>query len=131
MVWQLLAKPLLGVVADGVKGFVETRKLKGEVKIAQIQAEKKKNEDIANGKIKWEQSAVDQMKGSWKDEFVLLALMIPAIYAFLPFMQPHIERGFEILSGLPEYYRHLLYLACSVSLGVRAGPAALNMFRKK
>lgn len=129
--WQLLAKPLLGVVADGVKGFVETRKLKGEVKIAQIQAEKKKNEDIAAGKIKWEQSAVDQMKGSWKDEFVLLALMIPAICAFLPFMQPHIERGFEILSGLPEYYRHLLYLACSVSLGVRAGPAALNMFKKK
>lgn len=129
--WQLLAKPLLGVVADGVKGFVETRKLKGEVKIAQIQAEKKKNEDIAAGKIKWEQSAVDQMKGSWKDEFVLLALMIPAICAFLPFMQPHIERGFEILSGLPEYYRHLLYLACSVSLGVRAGPAAFKMFKKK
>ena len=70
--WQLLAKPLLGVVADGVKGFVETRKLKGEVKIAQIQAEKKKNEDIAAGKIKWEASAVEQMKGSWKDEFVLL-----------------------------------------------------------
>ena len=129
--WQLLAKPLLGVATDAVKGFVETRKLKGEVKIAQIQAEKKINEDIANGKIKWEQSAVDQMKGSWKDEFVLLALMIPAICAFLPFMQPHIERGFEILSGLPEYYRHLLYLACSVSLGVRAGPAALNMFKKK
>ena len=104
--WQLLAKPLLGVATDAVKGFVETRKLKGEVKIAQIQAEKKKNEDIANGKI-------------------------PAICAFLPFMQPHIERGFEILSGLPEYYRHLLYLACSVSLGVRAGPAALNMFKKK
>ena len=129
--WQLLAKPLLGVATDAVKGFVETRKLKGEVKIAQIQAEKKKNEDIAAGKIKWEQSAVDQMKGSWKDEFVLLALMIPAICAFIRSLQPHIERGFEILSGLPEYYRHLLYLACSVSLGVRAGPAALNMFKKK
>ena len=129
--WHLLAKPLLGVVADGVKGFVETKKLNGEVKIAKIKAEKKKQEDIAAGKIKWEAAAVDQMKGSWKDEFVLLALMIPAICAFLPFMQPHIERGFEILSGLPEYYRHLLYLACSVSLGVRAGPAALNMFKKK
>ena len=131
MVWQLLAKPLLGVATDAVRGFVETKKLKGEVKIAQIQAEKKRNEDIAAGKIKWEQTAVEQMKGSWKDEFVLLALMIPAICAFLPFMQPHIERGFTILSGLPEYYRHLLYLACSVSLGVRAGPAALNMFKKK
>jgi len=129
--WQLLAKPLLGVVTDSVRGFVETKKLKGEVKIAQIAAEKKRNEDIVSGKIKWEQSAIDQMKGSWKDEFVLLALMIPAICSFLPFMQPHIERGFEILSTLPEYYTHLLYLACSVSLGVRAVPGIKGMISKK
>ena len=128
--WQLLAKPLLGVVTDSVKGFVQTKKLKSEVKIAQIEAEKKRNEDIATGKIKWEQSAVDQMKGSWKDEFVLLALMVPAICAFLPFMQPHIARGFEILETLPEYYTHLLYLACSVSLGVRAAPGIKNMISK-
>ena len=42
MVWQLLAKPLLGVATDAVRGFVETKKLKGEVKIAHIKAEKKK-----------------------------------------------------------------------------------------
>ena len=129
--WQLLAKPLLGVVTDSVKGFIQTKKLKGEVKIAQIEAEKKRNEDIAAGKIKWEQSAVDQMKGSWKDEFVLLALMVPAICAFLPFMQPHIARGFQILETLPEYYTHLLYLACSVSLGVRAAPGIKGMISKK
>ena len=129
--WQLLAKPLLGVVTDSVKGFIQTKKLKGEVKIAQIAAEKKRNEDIVSGKIKWEQSAIDQMKGSWKDEFVLLALMIPAICSFLPFMQPHIERGFEILSTLPEYYTHLLYLACSVSLGGRAVPGIKGMITKK
>ena len=76
MVWQLLAKPLLGVATDAVKGFVETRKLKGEVKIAQIQAEKKKNEDIAAGKIAWEASAVEQMKGSWKDEIILILVLL-------------------------------------------------------
>ena len=129
--WQLLAKPLLGVVTDSVKGFVQTKKLKSEVKIAQIEAEKQRNLDIAAGKIQWEQSAVDQMKGSWKDEFVLLALMVPAICAFLPFMQPHIERGFQILESLPEYYTHLLYLACSVSLGVRAAPGIKGMISKK
>ena len=131
MVWQLLAKPLLGVVADGVKGFVETKKLKTETKLTEIKANKKRLEDIAAGKIKWEASAVDQMKGSWKDEFVLLALMIPAISAFLPFMQPHIERGFEILSTLPDYYKHLLYMACSVSLGYRAAPGVMGLFGKK
>ena len=129
--WQLLAKPLLGVVTDSVKGFVQTKKLKSEVKIAQIEAEKKRNLDIAAGKIQWEQSAVDQMKGSWKDEFVLLALMVPAICAFLPFMQPHIARGFQILETLPEYYTHLLYLTCSVSLGVRAEQGIKGMISKK
>ena len=38
MVWQLLAKPLLGVVADGVKGFVETKKAKAELKLTEIKA---------------------------------------------------------------------------------------------
>ena len=131
MVWQLLAKPLLGVATDAVRGFVETKKLKGEVKIAQIQAEKKRNEDIAAGKIKWEQTAVEQMKGSWKDEFVLLALMLPAIAVFIPGWTPHIKDGFEALHELPDYYKHLLYLACSVSLGVRAAPGVMGMFGKK
>ena len=128
---NLLAGPIAGMIKDAVTGFVETKKAKSELKLTEIKAQKSLKEQQIAGKISWEASAVDQMKGSWKDEFVLLALMVPAICAFLPFMQPHIERGFEILSGLPEYYRHLLYLACSVSLGVRAGPAALNMFKKK
>ena len=128
---NLLIKPLLGVAGQAVSGFVETKKAKAQLKLTEVQAATKLKQDQIAGKVAWEASAVDQMKGSWKAEFVLLALMIPAICAFLPFMQPHIERGFEILSGLPEYYRHLLYLACSVSLGVRAGPAALNMFKKK
>ena len=129
--WQLLAKPLLGVAADAVKGFVETKKIKSEIKITSIKAEKKRLEDIAAGKIKWEQTAVDQMKGSWKDEFVLLALMIPAICAFIKPLQPHIADGFEILSTLPDYYKHLLYLACSVSLGYRAAPGVMGLFGKK
>ena len=129
--WTMLLKPLMGVATNAISGYVETKKIKGETKIAEIKAEKKRLEDIATGKIKWEQSAVDQMKGSWKDEFVLLALMVPAICAFLPFMQPHIERGFQILETLPEYYTHLLYLACSVSLGVRAAPGIKGMISKK
>ena len=130
MVWQLLAKPLLGVATDAVRGFVETKKLKGEVKIAQIKAEKKKQEDIAAGKIKWEAAAVDQMKGSWKDELILICLLAPAIAVFVPGWTPHIKAGFEALHSLPDYYKHLLYLACSVSFGVKAGPAAMSLFKR-
>tara|TARA_R100001509_G_scaffold22732_1_gene12013 strand:- start:308 stop:688 length:381 start_codon:yes stop_codon:yes gene_type:complete len=126
----MLLKPLIGVAGDAVKGFVETKKIKSETKIAEIKAEKKRLEDIATGKIKWEQSAVDQMKGSWKDEFVLLALMIPAICVFIGPLRPHIKEGFEVLETLPEYYTHLLYLACSVSLGVRVAPGIKGLLKK-
>ena len=127
--WHLLAKPLLGVVADGVKGFVATKKLNGEVKIAKIQAEKKKQEDIAAGKIKWEASAVDQMKGSWKDEVSLIVLLLPAVLVFTPF-QEHIHKGFIALQDLPSYYHNLLYIAISASFGIKAGSSAINMFKK-
>jgi hypothetical protein len=63
MVWQLLAKPLLGVVADGVKGFVETKKAKAELKVTEVKAATKLKQDQIAGKVAWEASAVDQMKG--------------------------------------------------------------------
>jgi len=115
--WQLLAKPLLGVAVDGIKGFVETKKLNGEVKIAKIKAEKKKQEDIAAGKIKWEAA-------------ILICLLAPAVAVFVPSWTPHIKAGFDALHSLPDYYKHLLYLACSVSFGVKAGPVAMNFFKK-
>ena len=63
---NLLVKPLLGVVADGVKGFVETKKAKQELAVTEIKAAKAIKEQQIAGKISWEASAVDQMKGVGK-----------------------------------------------------------------
>ena len=128
---NLLLKPLLGVAGQAVSGFVETKKAKAQLKLTEVQAATKLKQDQIAGKVAWEASAVDQMKGSWKDEFVLLALMIPAILVFIPGMTEHVERGFEALHKLPEYYRHLLYLSCSVSMGVRMAPGVKGLFKKK
>ena len=128
---QLLIKPLLGVAGQAVSGFIETKKAKAENKLVEIKAKTKLREQHIAGEVSWEASAVDQMKGSWKDVFVLLALMIPAILVFIPGMTEHVDRGFEALHKLPEYYRHLLYLSCSVSMGVRMAPGVKGLFKKK
>ena len=128
--WQLLAKPLLGVVADGVKGFVETKKAKAEQKITKIKAETKLMEDQITGKVAWEQSAVDQMKGSWKDELSLIVLLLPAVLVFTP-LQDHVHKGFIALQDLPSYYHNLLYIAISASFGIKAGAGAMSLFKKK
>ena len=92
MVWQLLAKPLLGVAADGIRGFVETKKAKAELKLTEVKAATKLKEDQIAGKVAWEQSAVEQMKGSWKDEVILICLLAPATLVFIPGMTPHIKK---------------------------------------
>jgi hypothetical protein len=128
--WQLLAKPLLGVVADGVQGFVKTKQAKAEQKLTKIKAETKLMEDQIKGKVAWEQSAVDQMKGSWKDELSLIVLLLPAVLVFTP-LQDHVHKGFIALQDLPSYYHNLLYIAISASFGIKAGAGAMSLFKKK
>ena len=129
--WQFLLKPLIGVAGDAVKGFITTKKLKAEQKLTKIKADTKLMEDQIAGKVKWEASAVEQMKGSWKDELILICLLAPAVAVFFPGMTDHIEKGFLALHALPDYYKHLLYIACSASFGIKGAAGAMNYFKKK
>ena len=127
----LLIKPLLGVAGDAVKGFVDTKKAKAELKVTEVKAATKLKQDQIAGKVAWEASAVDQMKGSWKDELILIVLLAPACLVFVPGMTEHVERGFIALQQLPDYYKHLLYIACSASFGIKGAGSAIKFFGKK
>ena len=127
----LLIKPLLGVAGDAVKGIVETKKIKQQSKLTEIKAKTALREQQIAGKVSWEASAVDQMKGSWKDELILIVLLAPACLVFVPGMTEHVEKGFIALQQLPDYYKHLLYIACSASFGIKGAGSAIKFFGKK
>ena len=128
---QLLIKPLLGVAGQAVSGFLETKKAKATAKLTEIKAVTALKEQQIAGKVSWEASAVDQMKGSWKDELILICLLLPAVLVFVPGMTEHVERGFVALQQLPDYYKHLLYIACSASFGIKGVGSAVKFFNKK
>ena len=128
---QLLLKPLIGVASNAVSGFIETKKLKQEAKVTKIKADTKLLQDQIAGKVAWEASAVDQMQGSWKDELILICLLGPAVAVFFPGMTDHIHAGFIALQSLPDYYKHLLYIACSASFGIKGAKGAVGLFKKK
>ena len=128
---NLLLGPVVDIVSSSVKGFVETKKAKAELKLTEIKATTKLKDDQIAGKIAWEASAVDQMKGSWKDELILICLLAPATLVFFPGMTEHIHKGFVALQSLPDYYKHLLYIACSASFGLKAGKGAMGLIKKK
>ena len=128
---QLLLKPLLGVAGQAVSGFIETKKAKATAKLTEIKAVTALKEQQIAGKVSWEASAVDQMKGSWKDEIILICLLAPAVLVFVPGMTEHVERGFVALQQLPDYYKHLLYISCSASFGIKGVGSAVKFFNKK
>ena len=126
---SLLIKPLLSVAGNAVTGFVETKKAKAELAVTEIKAAKALKEQQIAGKISWEASAVDQMKGSWKDEVSLVVLLLPAVLVFTPW-QEHIHKGFVALQDLPSYYNNLLYIAISASFGIKGAQGAAKLFKK-
>jgi hypothetical protein len=125
----LLLKPLLSIAGTAVTGFVETKKAKQVAKITEIKATTALREQQIAGKVAWEASAVDQMKGSWKDEVSLIVLLLPAVLIFTP-LQEHVHQGFIALQDLPSYYHNLLYIAISASFGIKGAQGAVKMFKK-
>ena len=126
---SLLLKPLMGAASNAVSGYIETKKAKTELKLTTIKATQKLKEDQIAGKVAWEASAVDQMKGSWKDEVSLIVLLLPAVLVFTPW-QEHIHKGFLALQDLPSYYHNLLYIAISASFGIKGAQGAAKLFKK-
>ena len=126
---SLLLKPLMGVASNAVSGYIETKKAKTELKLTTIKATQKLKEDQIAGKVAWEASAVDQMKGSWKDEVSLIVLLLPAVLVFTP-LQEHVHEGFLALQDLPSYYHNLLYIAISASFGIKGAQGAAKLFKK-
>ena len=128
---NFLVGPIANMVGDAVKGFVETKKAKADLALTEIKSQKSLKEQQIAGKISWEATAVDQMKGSWKDELILICLLVPAVAVFIPGWTPHIKAGFEALHSLPDYYKHLLYIACSASFGIKGAKGAMGLISKK
>lgn len=126
--WGMLIKPLVGVAVDGIKGFVETKKLKKEQKLAKIKAETSIIEKQIKGEMDWDIEGIKNTKGSWKDEYLTILFSIPLLLCFIPFTVEYVERGFEALSKTPDWYKYTLGVIVSASFGIKG---ATKFFGKK
>ena len=129
---NLLLKPLTDIVGTSVKGFIDNKKAKTELKLTEIKASKKRMEVIAAGKISWEQSAVDQMQHSWKDEFWTLIFGAILLGCFLPWTQDYVAKGFIFLDEhTPQWFATCLIICISASFGIKTAKGAIGIFGKK
>lgn len=107
---------LLGLALGGVKDYFVSRQ---EIKKIKVQAEKDVIVAETNATIKRLDKEADQdydlnresiraMNGSWKDEFVLILLVVPFVMLFIPSLQPYAIAGFDKLGVTPFWYQVLV-----------------------
>ena len=115
--------PLISAVSSIGGSWMENKlqetKANSQVKVAKAEAEAEVHKKVATGEIEWEKTMAKASGDSWKDEYLVVVLTVPAILVFVPGMEGLIQRGFIVLDTLPEWYQNALMIAISASFGIK------------
>lgn len=118
-----------------ISGVVELGKtwLEGKNKkiAAKADAEAKVMVKAAESHADWESIMAKASESSWKDEFLIIVLFIPAIACFFPGGPEIVKEGFNALATMPDYYQNFLYIGVLASFGLKAGKEIKNHVDKK
>jgi len=126
-----LIGPITSLAGSWMESKVEKVKADGQAKVAQAKAKAVVAEKVAAGEVAWEKSMADATDGSWKDEFALIVLLLPAVLVFIPSMTEYVRSGFEVLNTLPDWYQYLLFIAVSSSFGIKGVGQAMKLMGRK
>ena len=128
---QALIGPVANLASTWFENKLEKTKADGKAKIAEAKARASVAEKVAKGEVEWEGKMADATNDSWKDEFALIVLLLPAILVFIPSMTEYVRQGFEVLNTLPQWYQYLLFIAVSSSFGIKGVGQAMKLMGKK
>lgn len=67
----------------------------------------------------WEMEFARQAASSWKDEYTLIVISLPAIGCFIPGMDVYVRRGFEALQATPTWYQIAFLSIFLATYGIR------------
>jgi hypothetical protein len=120
-----IVRAALGLGGDWLEGRrkLKQTRIEAETKviIARAEAEATRLGKAQDAEIAWDNSAVNQMSSSWKDEYLTILLTIPVILAFCgEWGRKAAKEGFEAIATVPEWYMVSFMAAIAASFGVRA-----------
>ena len=69
--------------------------------------------------MNWEMEFAKQAASSWKDEYTLIVVSIPAVMAFIPGLDVYVANGFDALSKTPPWYQLMLITLFFATVGIR------------
>ena len=121
-----MLQALIGPITNMVGGYMKN-------KAAQSAAKHEAKMNVIQNDADWETKMADSSANSWKDEFWTIVLAIPifmvgyAIVADDMSVVARVEAAFAALTGLPEWYQYLLFIAISSSFGIKGASKLMGM----
>lgn len=117
----------VGAITNSVADYFKARQeIKSKERIRTMELEDalqaRKVQLISQGltaDMNWEMEFASQASSSWKDEYTLLVVSIPAIMAFIPAGAPMVAAGFDALGHTPLWYQGLLLSIFLATYGIR------------
>ena len=112
--WQALVEPIAELGRQWLKNKAEEKQATHEAKLQKIAQEGSWEDTMAKGSL-----------SSWKDEWFTIVLSVPVVAVGFgialdsPEVLQRTKEALEALTGLPEWYQYLLYVAVLSSFGIR------------
>jgi len=119
--WKLLIDPLASLAKDWFKRRGDKAEAKHERELRKI-----------NGEIGLDVTSAEDMRHSWKDEWLTIIFTIPMVVVFYgaiaddPAIIERITLAVRTITELPEWYVHIMYGIVAASFGLRT----FNTFKK-
>lgn len=123
---NLLIGPVVELAGTYLKGRVERSKAEVEAKVATSAAKAAVMTKVAAGEMEWNQAWAEGAQKSWKDEWLTILVSIPLILAFTGY-EDVVQRGFEALEAMPDYYKTAVGVVFAASFGIQS---VTKMFKK-
>lgn len=122
--------PIMDVVKIPLEGYNKRQELREEAKMKEadrLHETNMKKLDIAKelaGKgmqieADWDTNAQQDMKLTWKDEYLTILFSVPLVLSFIPSTQQAILEGFAVLSKTPSWYIALVTGIVASAFGLR------------
>lgn len=128
--FSTILEPIVGIIKEPI---VEWQKRK-TLEVENVEKANERNHtlnlkkmDIAQELAKqgqqieadWDTNAQQDMKTSWKDEYLVILFSLPLILAFVPDTQQAILNGFATLDKTPDWYMMLVMGIVASVFGLR------------
>jgi hypothetical protein len=119
----LLGKGIVEPVANYYTRKQELRQARFEAQLKAEQAAGDRRAQLIREGLaadaNWEMEFARQAASSWKDEYTLIVVSVPAVMAFIPGCAPYVRDGFAALSDTPLWYQTALLSMFMATVGIR------------